>query len=117
MKIVGGDSSIKLVKNTYILCCEWRGTSFTELQEHCAVIAENGGSGAEIRDFVWAALKAGARKAKKPFEFDNFDVGDWMDDLTADELTEFFNEVSDSMESKMPSENGGGKKKEAESQR
>ena len=106
MKILGEDRPINFGMNCWIEYCELRSVSVTEMGEDLQRIGDGGGSGREIRDLLWAALKDGARKAKQPFEFDNFDIGDGMDELSQDELGKFFVEMTESMQSKVK-QNGG----------
>lgn len=34
-----------------------------------------------VRDLIWAGLVAGARKRKETVDFDEWDVGDWIDEM------------------------------------
>ena len=97
--------------NTWILYCELRGCTITDMGEQLQRIGTGGGSGSEIRDLIWAALKSGARKEKQDVEFDNWDVGDWLDDISTEALTEFLTSMTESMQERIPSDNGATKKK------
>jgi hypothetical protein len=50
-----------------------------------------------FRDIIWSALKEGARQDKVPFEFDNFDVGDWLQDVEASEINDAIKSLVESM--------------------
>lgn len=101
MKIGGHDRPIHFGMNCWIEYCELRDISVTQMGEDLQRIGDGGGSGAEMRDLIWASLKDGARKAKEPFEVNNYDVGDWMDDIEQDELAAFFSQMAQSMENKV----------------
>ena len=70
---------------------------------------DGGGDGSEIRDLIYSCLADGARKAKQPIDFDQYDVGDWMEDLSSEEMTKMMEEFTGSMAPVF--ENKGGKKK------
>ena len=50
------------------------------LSEYATIMSENGLSDpANIRDLLYSALFAGAKSEKLPVDFDEYQVGDWMD--------------------------------------
>ena len=57
---------------------------------------------AEFRDLLWSALVAGARKYGKPAEFDEWQVGEWMDEMDPAE----FQKVIDCFNASMPKSEG-----------
>lgn len=99
MKIGGKDRPIKFGLNQSILYCELRKINISEMNKDFSKIA-NGGTGSEIRDLVWSALKDGARYEKTDFKFTNLDVGDWFDSIEEGEMEKFLQELLDSMPNK-----------------
>lgn len=94
MNINNTEYPIKFGMNQSILYCELRGISITEMNAEFGKMADGKFTGAELRDLIWSALKDGARYAKQEFPFTNYDVGDWMEDLKADAITDFIEEMS-----------------------
>lgn len=95
MNIGGKDRPIKIGVNQSILYCELRGISISEMNNDLTKLAY--GSGSQMRDYIWSALKDGARVAKIEFLQSNLDVGDWLEDIEQDELTNFIDELTGSM--------------------
>ena len=52
----------------------------------------------QIRDLFWSALVAGARKKKEEVDFDEWDVGEWIDDMEQSD----FDKVVEAMNQSMP---------------
>ena len=113
MKIGNEERPVAFGMNAYILYCELRECSITDMSEDFKRIGEGKGTGSEIRDVLWASLKDGARKAGQNFGFSNYDVGDWMDDLDQKELAKFFTNLADSMAERIPAEKDPAPKKKA----
>ncbi len=82
----------------------------SELSTVLSSLGDGGGSGAEVRDLVWASLKCGALKDRKVFEYTNYDVGFWMDEMNSDELADFFKGLGESMKSRFPVQKDAKKK-------
>lgn len=97
LNIGNKERPIKLGLNQSILYCELRGVTITEMNEDFQKIASGTGTGAEVRDLVYSALKDGCRAAKIESDFDNMDVGDWLEVLDAKELTKFFESMAGAM--------------------
>ncbi len=57
--------------------CLLRGITQKELAELFGNIEEM--SDAELRDLIYSCLKSGYRAERKEMDFDNKDVGDWID--------------------------------------
>lgn len=104
MNIGEKDRPVYFGMNAWVEYCTLRGITITQMGEELQRVSE-GGTGAEIRDLIWSALKCGALKNQQEFEYTNYDVGFWMDDIEQDELTNFFIELNKSMVSKLPSSN------------
>ena len=88
INIGGEDRPIKFGINQSILYCELRDISITEMSKDMEKFIN--GSGAELRDFMWSALKDGARKEKIDFDYTPEDIGDWMEDMSEEEMEKFF---------------------------
>lgn len=108
MKIGGKERPIKIGLNQSIEYCELRGISITQMNDDLARLAN--GSGSEMRDYLWSALKDGARVSKTDFSHSNLDVGDWLEDVSQEELSKFIGDITGSMPK------GTGKKKEVKEQ-
>lgn len=97
MNIGGEERAVKFGMNQSILYCELREISINQMGEELTSIGVSGGDGSAMRDFIWSALKDGARRDKKKFPYTNYDVGDWMEDLETGQIEGFINELIDSM--------------------
>jgi hypothetical protein len=53
----------------------------------------------QFRDLIWSGLVAGAKKKKQEVDFDEWDVGDWIDELSEEKLTEILEVFNNSMPS------------------
>ena len=95
MKIGGKERKIKCGMNQSILYCELSDISITQMNKEFVNLTTSNGS--EIRDLVWSALKDGARIKKEAFEYTNFDVGDWMEDLNEKDLEDFIKDMTDTL--------------------
>ena len=93
MNIGGKNRPIKVGVNQSILYCRLRDVPINQIDEDIKKIANGTSNGSEIRDLIWAALKDGARKAKQEFEYTPEDVGDWMEDVTKDDIAGFMSEL------------------------
>ncbi len=108
MKIGGEERLIKIGLNQSILYCELRNISITEMNADLAKLSK--GTGAELRDLIWSALKDGARVSGTEFKYTEYDVGDWIEELDPSELGEFMKALINSMPKSKPG-NSNGKKK------
>ena len=61
----------------------------------------------QIRDLFWSALVAGARKKKEEVDFDEWDVGGWIDDMEQSD----FDKVVEAMNQSMPEQGTKSSKK------
>tara|TARA_B100001057_G_C22216973_1_gene706773 strand:- start:188 stop:514 length:327 start_codon:yes stop_codon:yes gene_type:complete len=50
-------------------------------EKHKISLSEAEMSVAQIRDLFWSALVCGAKKKKQEVDFDEWDVGEWIDDM------------------------------------
>jgi len=95
MKIGGEERLIKIGLNQSILYCDLRKISITEMNADLAKLSN--GTGAELRDLIWSALKDGARVSGTEFKYTEYDVGDWIEELDPSELGEFMKALINSM--------------------
>lgn len=66
-----------------------------------------GFSVSQVRDLVWSGLVAGARKKGEPIDFDEWQVGDWIEDMPQSD----FDKVMEAFQNSMPEGEGEAKKK------
>jgi hypothetical protein len=97
MKIGGKDRAVKFGINQSVIYCELRNCSITQMNKDIADLGAGSGDVGVMRDFIYSALKEGARKAGEPFDFTNYDVGDWLENFDESEMESFFKELVDSM--------------------
>lgn len=94
MKIGGKERPIKFGINQSVLYCELRKINITQMNAEIASFASGEYTGGEFRDLMWSALKDGARVKKEVFDFDNLDVGDWIEELDSKDMEAFIIEMS-----------------------
>ena len=80
--------------NTTALYCELRNCTLQQYYNDILNMAEPERGGANpgtIRDLIFCAIKDGYRKHKEdmPEGFDNYEVGDHMDDISKKDITAF----------------------------
>lgn len=51
----------------------------------------------DFRDLLWSGLVAGAYENKQTPDFDEWDVGTWVETLKPEEITDIINKFSNSM--------------------
>ncbi|RLF66357.1 MAG: hypothetical protein DRN30_02290 [Thermoplasmata archaeon] len=100
MNIGGKEREIKIGLNQSILYCELRGISITDMNSDLAKLSN--GTGAELRDLIWSALKDGARVSGEEFNHTTYDVGDWIEELDPESLGTFINSLVESMPKMRP---------------
>ena len=95
---IGGKlRSFKFGVNATSLFCKKRGITlkgFTELF-NAGTMKSLDFAPEVVRDLFWACLADGARISKSEIDFDEFAVGDWMDEMAAGEKEKAFSIVSD----------------------
>lgn len=100
VKIGGQLRPIKFGTNATHLFCQQRGIKLSEFNElfNAEKLAKLEIDGSEIRDLIWAGLKAAALSNGEDVDFTEWTVGDWIDDLTEDEMTNIINVFSGDIE-------------------
>ena len=80
----GQERPLKFGTNATFLFCQKRGIKLSEFSTIFAPdkLAANEIDGSEIRDLIWAGLVAGAKSQKLEVDFDEWDVGDWLDEMS-----------------------------------
>lgn len=88
ISIGGQERPLKFGTNATFLFCQKRGITLKQFGEVFAAdkLANNDIDGSEIRDLIWAGLVAGAKSNNLPVDFDEWTVGDWIDDLSAADM-------------------------------
>lgn len=97
---IGGEKRlVKFNLNATATFCEVTGKPLHEITFHVG----------DVRDLLWAGLKEGARIQGKPFDVDNYTVGDWIDDMEQAEFEKVNNALLNS--NPAPSDDPKAKKK------
>jgi hypothetical protein len=78
---------LKFGTNATALFCQLHGIG---LGGFATVFSAENITPATYRDLIYCALVSGARKSGSPVDFDKEDVGDWIDELTEEQLTAIF---------------------------
>lgn len=90
---IGGQKRpIKFGTNQTAIFCQLRGITlkqFTEIINPVKIINQEI-DGSEIRDLIYSGLVAGCKTTRSDVEFNEIDVGDWIDELKQDELRHIF---------------------------
>ncbi len=94
MNIGGEERPLKFGFNQSIFYCEQRGITITQMNVDLTKISTDMGV---FRDTIWSALKEGARQDGKEFDHTVYDVGDWLQEIEAKEVTGAINELTGSM--------------------
>ena len=97
INIGGKDRPLKFGTNQSAKYCEIRGLSLVEMQEELSDIANS--DGGSIRDLLYSALWAGCMTDKLEVDFNRYDLGDWVDEMSQDELNKCFQVLFDSNKS------------------
>lgn len=106
IKIGGELRPIAWGLNQSIEYCELRSISISKYQEELGSLVD--GDGSELRDLIWSGLKDGARRKGIEFTATRYDVGDWLEEMTANDIANVLTTLADTM----PKSDGKGKKKE-----
>ena len=98
IKIGGKLRPIKFGTNSTALLCEIRGITLNDMglmfsEER---IKNNEITGGEIRDMIYAGLVSAARSKKIEIDFDQYQVGDWIDEIDPNELVKAFEVMGES---------------------
>lgn len=88
---------LKFGTNQSAKYCQVRGVSLAKMQDELSNIED--GDGSNIRDLIYSALWAGCKTDKIEVDFDEFDMGDWIDDMDQEELNKIFQTLLDSNDS------------------
>lgn len=102
IELGGQDRPLKFGTNQTAKFCDMRKI---DLKEYGRLLGEGMEDMAVIRDLLYTGLWAGAKSEKTPVDFDEFTVGDWMDeDLEGImvKLTEAMNGVANPNEKAQP---------------
>lgn len=100
--IGGAERTLKFGTNATAHFCELYGVGLGQIG---AMFAPESLTPAHFRDLIWCALVSGARVSGQPFTHSREEVGDWLDELTPDELAGVFSVIQASA----PQGEAGGK--------
>lgn len=81
---IGGKSRpLKFGTNQTAILCKLKGINLKQLNELFSVerFTNLEIDNTEIRDLIYSALVSGAKTCKEPVDFDNEEVGDWIDEM------------------------------------
>jgi hypothetical protein len=106
IKIGGMDRPVKFGTNQTAIYCDLRGKTLAEYQHELTDLSNVG----VIRDLIYSALFAGCKADKIDIDFDNFDVGEWIDELKPDDMAKIFDSMA-------KSNDGGGEPKADDSKK
>ena len=114
MDINGKDMPVKFSINQTDLFCELRDISLKEYYELFAGFGTGNYRFKDIRGLIWSALKEGARIEGVPFEYDEYQIGEFMDEDPARYIKEAMQQLIETLPK--PTDNGTAKKKKAKPQ-
>lgn len=102
INIGGKKRPFKFGTNATALYCNMKDCSIGEFQKQISheKLKNMDIKGDEVRDLLWAGLVAGCKSEKTEVEFDEYDVGDWIDEMPQEELNKAFSVLSASGDSK-----------------
>lgn len=66
-------------------------------QKHSLQLSEVSFGMEQIRDLIWSGLVAGAKKRNEPVDFDEWTVGEWIDELNQSEFNKIISAFNNSM--------------------
>lgn len=89
IQIGGQQRPLKFGTNQAKIYQDLRGITHPQYVEQLTTL-EQTGDPSVIRDVVYSALVAGARTDKKEVDFDEHQVGDWLDAVEPEELSKAF---------------------------
>jgi len=98
IKIGGKLRPIKFGTNSTALLCELRGITLKDMGVMFSEdrIKNNEITGGEIRDMIYSGLVSAARSKGIEVDFDQYMVGDWIDEMDANELVKAFDVLGQS---------------------
>jgi hypothetical protein len=111
MKVGGSEMPIKFSINQTDEFCELRDISLKQYYELLAGFESGNYRFKDIRGLIWSALKEGARIEGVPFEYDEYQIGEFMDEDPARYITEALKHLVETLPK--PTDNGTAKKKKA----
>ena len=92
IEIGGKIRPIKFGTNQTAIFCQFRKINLAQFSELFSSerLSNKDIDGSEIRDLIYSALVAGCRTKKIDQDFDETEVGDWIDELEQSELDNIF---------------------------
>jgi len=98
INIGGKKRPIKYGTNSTAILCEIRGITLKDMGDMFSEqrIKDNEITGGEVRDLIYAGLASGSYSKGEEPEFNRYQVGDWIDEMDADELIKAFEVMGES---------------------
>lgn len=90
LTIGGAKRPAKFGTNQTAIYCQTRKIELGQYNLDWRKIINGEADGSQQRDLIFSALAAGCVSTKIPCDFDNFEVGDWIDGADAAEIKRFF---------------------------
>ena len=97
LKIGGKERLLKFGTNQTAIFCDKHNLSLTGYSD--SLNTDNAKPG-HLRDLIWSSLVAGAKYNKEEVDFDEYNVGDWIDDLPQNNLQKIFDTMGGNEEGK-----------------
>jgi hypothetical protein len=91
--IKGKKYHFKFGINAADLYCELRKCDLNKFQEDVSSLSNGKINIGVFRDLIWACIKAGELSAGNDFEYNNFQVGDLLSEMTNKEFEQIINEI------------------------
>lgn len=88
VEIGGKTRLVKFGLNSLALYTERQGVDLSDVQ---------GFGLSQMRDMIWAGLVAGAKKRGEPADFDEWTVGDWIEEMDQAEYERIVSALNNSM--------------------
>ena len=103
LQVADREVLLKFGTNSTAVFCEKHDISLQEFQNR---FSADQLQIRDIRDFIWAAAVAGAHATDREIDFDRWDVGDWIDELSQEELDRILSIMEDSGEAELKNSPG-----------
>lgn len=97
VNIGGSVRPFKFGFNAIDIFCHERALTLAQFTACIEKLSNGNGSPGELRDIIYAGLAGGALTNGIPVSFTNTEVGDWMDELPAEELKKTMDAVAESL--------------------
>lgn len=83
--------------NATAIYCDLRGVSLADYYNDLIAMLTGKSSPSVIRDIIYSCIKEGCRREGQEFDKDNYFVGDYMDDMSADDVKLILDAIAESL--------------------